>query len=362
MFSFCDTMNQPLLKILFVSAVFLNVFAIGEVFAQVNPNPVVKSKNSPFSPNPKKKTDNKLGSAQTPGPGKSGGDLAISQKGINESSESGDPGNGNLENRSVTKKTPDVARKANAASVAPTETYKIGSGDVLFISLQNAPAKESNYFTVLNNGTIDYPLAGEFVPVAGLTSDQIEDVLKEKIKLYENPQLSVKVREYNSHAFTVLGLVEKPGEKSLTREALPLYVVRAEAVVQSKANRVTIKRKDAEAQQVDLKDPKYGEVLIFPGDIVEFGYDEGSVQKTQFYYIGGEIVTGGQKDYIQGITLTQSILASGGLKKSSIKKVVIRRKNTAGLLTSTEYDLKAIKEGKAADPVLQAGDTVEIGN
>ncbi len=112
----------------------------------------------------------------------------------------------------------------------------------MIISLQNAPGNATNYFTVLSDGTIDYPLAGEMVSVQGLTTEEIEDLLEEKIKLYENPQVVVKVREFASHTFTVLGLVEKAGEKFLQREAMPLYVVRAEAVTQPQATVAVIKR------------------------------------------------------------------------------------------------------------------------
>ncbi len=85
-------------------------------------------------------------------------------------------------------------------------------------------------------------------------------------------------------------------------------------------------------------------------------------QTPQFYYIGGNINSAGQKDFYQGITLTQAILASGGLKKPTVKKVIIRRKNQEGLLSPLEFDLNAIKNGNQVDPVLQAGDTIEIGN
>jgi len=269
------------------------------------------------------------------------------------------------ENQTIAQKTFDIAKRANTASVAPTEIYKVGIGDVLFISLQNAPAKESNYFTVLNNGTIDYPLAGEMVSVSGFTAEEIEDLLKEKIKLYENPQVSVKLREYASHSITVLGLVEKAGEKFLQREAIPLYVVRAEAVVQAKASGVTIKRANSQTEKFDLKDSKYEEVLIFPGDIVEFTSDIGknsiNSDAPRFYFISG-VNYAGQKEFHQGITLTQAIMASNGLRKADAKKVTIRRKNEQGLLVPTEYNLKEIKNGKAPDPVLEAGDTIEIGN
>ncbi len=267
-----------------------------------------------------------------------------------------------FESRSVAKKTLEIARRANAA-VAPTENYKVGIGDVLFISLQNAPSKVSTYFTVLNDGKIDYPLAGEMIFVQDMMTEEIEDLLKEKIKLYENPLVSVKVREHSSHKISVFGLVENAGEKYLQREAIPLYVVRAEAVVQSKASQVVIKRANSNTETIDLKDSKSEDILIFPGDIVEFkSVESKNIQVPQFYYIGGNIVLAGQRDFYQGITLTQAILASGGLKKITAKTVVIRRKNELGLLSPMGFELKAIKDGKQPDPILQPGDTIEIEN
>ncbi|HEY0427899.1 MAG TPA: polysaccharide biosynthesis/export family protein [Pyrinomonadaceae bacterium] len=343
-------MRNPRIK---KSSVFLSLFFaafVGQVFAQ-SPQTTPTRVNFGYSQNPK--TKQKKEKTEIP---------ASVQTSSSENSEQTRA----TENRTVAQTTFDIARRANSANFAPTEVYKVGIGDVLFISLQNAPAKESNYFTVLNNGTIDYPLAGEMISVAGFTAEEIEDLLKEKIKLYENPQISVKLREYASHSITVLGLVEKAGVKYMQREAIPLYVVRAEAVVEPKAGGVTIKRASSQTEKFDLKDSKYEEVLVFPGDIVEFTAGDGknlsSTDAPQFYYIGGGIQSAGQKDFYQGLTLTQAILASGGLKKNDAKKVIIRRKNEQGLLVPIEYNLKEIKNGKAPDPILQAGDTVEIGN
>ena len=232
-------------------SIFLSIFSVvfvGQAFAQEAPNTPTKV-NFGYSQNPKTKA--KKENTETP---------PVDNQQSNSSDKSEQP----AENRTIAQKTFDIARRANLENASPAEIYKIGIGDVLFISLQNAPSKESNYFTVLNNGTIDYPLAGEMVSVAGFTSEEIEDLLKEKIKLYENPQISVKLREYASHSITVLGLVEKAGVKFLQREAIPLYVVRAEAVVQAKANGVTIKRVNSQTEKFDLKDAKYEEVLVFP--------------------------------------------------------------------------------------------------
>lgn len=269
----------------------------------------------------------------------------------------------NFESRSAAKKTLEIARRSSAAALPPTEVYRVGVSDVLFISLQNAPAKSSTYFTVLSDGSIDYPLAGGMISVSGLSIEEIEDLLTSKISLYENPQVSVKVREYASHPITVLGLVEKSGEKFIQREAVPLFVVKAEAIVQPNADEVSIRRTNSTTETFKLNDPKSDEILILSGDIVEFrnaGTSKKTSGETQYFYIGGNIANGGQKDFHEGLTLTQAILASGGLKKSSAKSVVIRRKNEAGLLEPKTFNLKEIKNGKIPDPEIQAGDTIEI--
>ncbi|HEY0657724.1 MAG TPA: polysaccharide biosynthesis/export family protein [Pyrinomonadaceae bacterium] len=290
------------------------------------------------------------------------------QQAKNEQNKTANPAEGFIastsgnENSSIARKTLEIAKHASIAALSPTEVYKVGIGDILFINLQNSP-KDSTYYTILNDGTIDYPLAGEMISVAGLTTEEIEEVLRRKIKLYENPEISVTIREFASHIITVLGLVEKAGEKKLQREAVPLYVVRAEAIVQSKATQAVIRRKNADAEILNLKDAKSDEVLVFPGDIIEFNSgNNGAAMHSNFYYIGGGILSGGQKEFYQGLTLTQAILAAGGLKKSNVKKVVIRRKNSQGMLISWLYDLKAIKDGKAPDPTLELGDTIEIGD
>jgi polysaccharide export outer membrane protein len=374
---FGNIMKQIFLYKIFLCAIIFGGLAADDVFAQqTTPTPV--KRNSPFAPNPKKKNDPNLTSQNAvPKVNEANNEAKIvNVKAENplipqveevktNSAQSENNNSGDFQSRSVAKKTLEIAKRASSVEAAPTEIYKVGIGDILFISLQNAPSKETTYFTILNDGNIDYPLAGEMVQVLGLTTEQIEELLESKIKLYENPQVSVKIREHNSHVYTVLGLVEKSGEKTMPREAIPLFVVKAESVVNSRANQVSLKRGNLDKKLIDLTDAKSGDILIYPGDILEFETNEETAnlsKSSQFYFIGGEINSGGRKDYIKGLTLTQAILESGGLKKSNVRKVVVRRKNEAGLLVPTEFDLKAIRDGKAVDPVLEAGDTVEIGN
>ncbi len=357
-------MNSTLLNKLLPYAFLFLAFSTIESSAQTPSAPVAKRVNFGYSQNPKTKT--KIEAAEN----KNQTSAVLEIRPIETAKNYGEVNATAIgvesENHTAAVKTLEVAK--NAAAPSPTEIYKIGVGDVLFISLQNAPSKASTYFTVLNDGTIDYPLAGEMVAVAGLTNEEVEDLLKRKIKLYENPQISVKVRENASHSITVLGLVERAGEKYLQRDAVPLYVIKAEAIVEPRAALVSIKRAgNSVAEIIDLREAKSDDFLIFSGDILEFKSAEAigsrlpqQQQAPQFYYIGGEIALAGQKDFHAGISLTQAILASGGLRKSGVKRVIIRRKNESGLLSPIEFDLSAIKDGKQPDPLLQAGDTIEI--
>ena len=184
-------------------------------------------------------------------------------------------------------------------------------------------------------------------------------MLSSGITLFTDPQIEVKIREYASHKITVSGLIENPGEKSLQREAIPLFVIRSEAVVSSKATKAIVKRAPLlKLESYDLRAADTDSVLIYPGNSVEFTVDQ-TLNITGSFYIAGEINSAGQKEFAAGLTLYQAVIASGGTRGNP-KRAVIRRKNQNGLFLNTEYDLRSIKDGKAADPVIDSGDVIEI--
>ena len=150
---------------IFLSGLAL-VFSVGGVFAQTTEQTPAKNVNFGYSQNPKTKakkennSQNQTAEMQnTPEP---------QTAGVEEN---------NSNNETIAKKTLEVVKNANKKALAPTEHYKVGVGDILFINLQNS-SKGSTLFTVLDDGTIDYPLAGELVSVAGLTTEEIAEVLK----------------------------------------------------------------------------------------------------------------------------------------------------------------------------------------
>jgi len=229
---------------------------------------------------------------------------------------------------------------------------------VLDVQLVGVPTAKSTLFTVLEGGLLDYPLSNAPVPVAGLTPDEIAAQLRVRIKVLDNPIVVVKVRDYSSHNVIVTGLVFDPGAKFLRREATPLYVVLAEAQPRLEAVTATILRSGAPVINIDLKAHHAAATLILPGDLIKVCGPP--AEPLAFFYAGGALNSPGQKTFHNGLTLMQAILASGGVTRAAGGKVKVSRQGADGRLTTTEYNLRQIENGKTPDPMLQPGDRIAV--
>ncbi|HEV2883196.1 MAG TPA: polysaccharide biosynthesis/export family protein [Pyrinomonadaceae bacterium] len=258
--------------------------------------------------------------------------------------------------------TTTAAANTAAAAVSPTALYRVGVGDILDIRLAGGMSKDSTLYTIMSTGMLDYPLAGEPFNAAGMTTDEIGARLSAELKrrgVYDRAQFRIVVRDYASHTATVSGLVDQPGAKILRREAVPLYVVLSEANPRADAGRaVIISRATGRSKTVDLSDSAALNELISHGDIINI-----TARPQEFFYIGGQINAPGQKDFHPGMTLTQAILASGGVARDagSKVKVTVSRQGADGRLVATEFLLNDIETGQVPDPRVQAGDRVEVG-
>ncbi|MFN2513302.1 MAG: tetratricopeptide repeat protein [Pyrinomonadaceae bacterium] len=239
-----------------------------------------------------------------------------------------------------------------------TRIYHIGVGDVLDVRLGDEPATQSTLFTVTPSGLLEHPILPQPLQVSGLTVDETRARLEADLKrraVNDNPRVLVGVREYLSHAIIVSGLVKDPGTKLLRREAIPLYVVIADAQPLPEAGRATlIRHEKGDAVIVDLSEPEQMNLLIRSGDVITV-----NANPKLFFYVGGEVKAPGEKQFRPGLTLTQAILAAGGLSRES-KEALIAREGDNGFLASTRYKLKDINSGKLADPLIQPGDRITV--
>ncbi len=250
-----------------------------------------------------------------------------------------------------------TAKPLATGGAAPTVVYHVGVGDVLDIRLANLPTSESTLYTVLKSGVLEYPLLSEPLPVAGMTTDEIANLLSSRIKVIKTARVTVSVRDYASHAVVITGLVDSPGRKTMRREAVPLFAVLAEALPRPEGTVATIVR-DGKSQTLSLSDVSSMSTLVLADDVIKIS--GGSSAATQFVYVGGDVASRGEKEFRAGMTLTQAILSAGGAVRGDQTRARVARRDSNGFLRSIEYNLQLIEAGKSQDPQLEPGDRIEV--
>ena len=251
-----------------------------------------------------------------------------------------------------------IPLKPSNEDVSLTKIYRVGPGDVLDVRINEAEPRQSTLFTVTPAGQLEHPILAEPLSVSALTTEEIETKIQDELKkraLIDNPQVTVGVRDYASHSILVTGLVKDSGTKFLRREAIPLYVVVADADPLPEAAKVTVLRSEQnQMYEIDLTKVADMSLLVRPGDVINLQRNE-----TQFIYVGGEVKAPGEKIFRRGITLTQAILSAGGMTPKS-KVAEIDRDDGKGFLVKTSFKLDDIQTGKIMDPLLRPGDRITI--
>lgn len=242
--------------------------------------------------------------------------------------------------------------------LALSKVYRVGPGDVLDVRLTEDVSAAPGLFSITDAGLLELPGLSAPLSAAGLTVEELTARIADDLKQRSGttkPTVSVAIHEYVSHRILVSGLVKEPGTKILIREAIPLYVVVADAQPLAEAGRVSVLRNESnESYLVDLSAPAEMNLMIRPGDVVNV-----QANPAQFFYVSGEVKLPGEKSFRAGLTLTQAIIAAGGVTTIA-KQARLGRDNGKGFLVVNSYKLKDVDSGKIPDPVLQPGDRITI--
>ncbi len=120
-----------------------------------------------------------------------------------------------------------AAMPASLQQAIANYEYHVGNGDMLLITVYDHPELtnpsgsnnsnvQSSGITVENDGTIYYPYIGK-VQVAGRSVEEVRAAIATPLAEYiTNPQVSVRVIDYNSKRFYVTGQVNEPGPLPIT--------------------------------------------------------------------------------------------------------------------------------------------------
>lgn len=250
-----------------------------------------------------------------------------------------------------------AATRTNTSDPDPTAVYRVGPGDVLDIRLPGGNARRASVYEVTPTGLLDHPALKEPLTVAGLTPEEVAARLRSALGVRATgAEVAVGVSEYRSHAIIVGGMVKEGGTKILQREGVPLYVIVAHAQPLAGAGQaVVVARATGTETVVDLSDSEALKTLVRQGDVVTL-----RARAPQFVYVAGAVREPGQRQFNAGLTLTQALLAAGGVTSPGGAVVTLTRQTPDGRLSTTRYVLAEIRSGKTPDPILRPGDRLEV--
>ena len=288
---------------------------------------------------------------------------ALAQKG-----ETGPPG------VSLTKGTKAEERVAD---------YAIGPGDVLRISVSDAP-ELSGKFRVTDSGFLALPTLLTPVKAEGLTALELTNAIVKALQaaeLIREPVVNVFVEEYHSRTVTVLGAVAKPSVYPLQKPTTVLELLSmAGGLAATAGPTLTIARQEQSASMegttggtpaeppekstlsIDLnklmtgKDPSLN-LEVRPGDVV-------SVSTAPVIYVVGAVNKPGAfvlQDQRASMTALKAMGLVGGLTGVAAgSRSVIIRKSADGQKQELHIDLAKLMHGKLEDQALLGDDILFV--
>lgn len=259
-------------------------------------------------------------------------------------------------NPSNPQKTDSIAKDG------PDQSVKLGTGDLIEISVYNVPELTSKV-RVSNAGDVYLPLI-DYVHVEGLTQEEAQSVIEKRLAdggFVRSPHVTIFVDEAASQGVTVLGEVGRPGIYPDTADR-KLYemISQAGGFTQSASKKISIiRRNQTEPIHVELPrnlaDDTSANVEILPGDTI-------TVPRAPIIYVVGDVGRPAGLLVDNGkLTVLQALALTGGTNKTAkLGGARIIRKGANGDVSETKVEIKKMLEAKLPDITLQADDILFV--
>jgi polysaccharide export outer membrane protein len=263
---------------------------------------------------------------------------------------------------------PQTAPPGDAGAAPVTEgDYEVGAGDVLEINVFGNDDL-SRVPTVQTNGAVSLPLLGE-VQVSGLTIAEVKRKVTNLLaKDYLiNPQVEVKVKEYQSQYVSVVGEVNNPGRKPIRgRMRLLDALIESGGFKATSSGDVMITRTDGTfddgkksiavriSASATIQDQINLELRLKNGDII-------SAMPKAFVTVDGEVNRPGRYAIESDLTVTGAVSLAGGRTRFGSSGAKVRRIDPqTGKVSIIEVDIKDVQNGKKPDVTLLPNDVVSV--
>jgi polysaccharide export outer membrane protein len=236
---------------------------------------------------------------------------------------------------------PQSASPDDAAAGAPATEgdYEVGAGDVLEINVFGNDDL-SRVPTIQTNGAVS---------------------------LLINPQVEVKVKEYQSQYVSVVGEVNNPGRKPIRgRMRLLDALIESGGFKTTSSGEVMITRTDGSfddgkkaitvriSQSATIQDTINLELRLKNGDII-------SALPKSFVTVDGEVNRPGRYAIESDLTVTGAVSLAGGRTRFGSGSVKLRRIDPqSGKVSVIEVDIKDVQNGKKPDVAVLPNDVVSV--
>ncbi len=251
---------------------------------------------------------------------------------------------------------PAAAQGASPAATATANEYRLGTGDVVRISVFQNPDLTLEA-RVNESGTISYPLLGS-VRLGGQTVAAAERLIADGLRsgnFVRSPQVTLLVVQVRGHQASVLGQVNRPGRYPLEAADMRLTELLAMAggVTTGGADRIVlIGQRNGLPTRLEVDLP----LLFAPGgaalDAAVANGDTLWVDRQPLVYIYGEVQRPGPMRLERNLTLMQALATGGGLTQRGTEKGIrVHRKAADGTVQVLETRM---------DETLREGDVVFV--
>jgi polysaccharide biosynthesis/export protein len=269
---------------------------------------------------------------------------------------------------------PEVPPPATSATLSPASTLAepnnraapdliLGSGDLVDVNLYGMPDFKTEV-RINSAGQITLPMLGA-VAVGGLSVEKAEAMIAQQLKqkgLFNDPHITILVKDYATQGITVLGEVQKPGIYPLLGPRSLSDAISTAGGTTPKAGReVVITHRNDPQHSVRVTLPSGGSdsaqqnTAIRPGDTI-------LVSRAGVVYVVGDVHLPGGFVMENGkdLTVLQAIaLAQGTNPNAALNAARLIRKTPEGP-KEIPLSLKKILSAKAPDMPLQADDIVFV--
>jgi polysaccharide export outer membrane protein len=257
--------------------------------------------------------------------------------------------------------------------------YKIGPEDLIEISVFEEE-KLNKTVRVSSQGNISLPLVG-ILRVKGLTANELEREIRDLLaeKYFQDPHVSIFIKEYRNQRISVIGAVEKPGVYDVTGPKTVLDALGLAGGLKEDAGQLLFLIRPPPLEEKIGKDKKDSvveapktflidlEKLLIDGDLTLnlplIHGDVINIPVSGKIFVGGEVRSpGGFPLKGKRLTVSQAISLAGGLgpKAAGSETKIFRYSENGPGKEVFSADVYAIQKGQGQDLYLKENDIIIV--